>query len=131
MKVKNRLAFIFMISACFLLTSCDSEKNSNPTYINNTPVAITVSETYDLGEIIRIQFSLAADSYVLIWIKEANLLSDVEKYFHHLENINYFHFNQVISESNILINGSLAAGSHEINIDSNKIERSEGRCSLQ
>jgi len=50
MKVKNRLAFVFIISTLLLLTSCDSEKNSNPTYINNPPVAITVSETYDLGE---------------------------------------------------------------------------------
>ncbi len=120
MKVKNRLAFVFIISTSFFITNCDSVQTVNPSSINYPLVAIQVSKTYNLGDQIDIDFSLAVDSYVIFWIQAANLLSDIEKQFHHLENINYFNFNQVISESNILINDLLWAGSHQVQVDSNE-----------
>ena len=123
MKVKNRLVFVFIISTSFFLTNCDSDRTINPAYINYPLVVTQVSKTYNFGDQINISFSLAVNSYVILWIQRANLLSDVEKHFHHLENINYFNFNQVINESNILVNDMLWAGSHQTLIDSYEIGR--------
>jgi len=121
MKVLNPLKWLMSIGFILSLTFCGDEQSLNPSSINYPIVAISADNTYNLGENIIFKFSLPESSYVLIWIQHANLLSDIESYFHHLESVNYFNFNQILNDAKVVQNGEIMAGFHEIQVSSNEL----------
>lgn len=121
MKVLNPLKWLFSIGLILPLTFCGDEQSLNPSSINYPIVAISASNTYNLGEDITFMFRLAEDSHVLVWIQNADLLSDIESYFHHLVSVNYFNFKQPLNNAKIILNIELLAGAHQVNIDSNEL----------